>query len=50
MVRYTLEQRVFLYDTYVKNDLLESVGEKFDVNFATKELPADKQFISWRIN
>jgi hypothetical protein len=44
MVCYTLEQRVFLYDTYV--DLLESVGENFYVN-VTKEFPADKQFIIW---
>jgi hypothetical protein len=28
VVRYTLEQRVFLYDTYVKYVLLESVGGK----------------------
>jgi hypothetical protein len=47
MVRYTLEQRVFLYYTYVKYDLLETVGEKFDVNFVMKEFPADKQFIIW---
>jgi hypothetical protein len=47
MVRNTLEQRVFPYDTYVKYNLLESVGEKFDVNFVMKEFPADKQFIIW---
>jgi hypothetical protein len=29
-------------------DLLESVGENFDINFMMKELPADKQFtICW---
>jgi hypothetical protein len=35
-----LEQRVrvFLYDTYVKYDLLEIVGE----NFVMKEFPVDK--------
>jgi hypothetical protein len=31
-------------------DLLESVGENFDVNFVMKEFPADKQFIIWWIN
>jgi hypothetical protein len=30
---YTSEQRVFLYDSYVKYDLPESVGENFNVNF-----------------
>jgi hypothetical protein len=45
MVRYTLEQRVFLFDTYIKYGLLESVGKNFDVNFVMKEFPADKQFI-----
>jgi hypothetical protein len=25
-------------------DLLEGVGENFDVNFVMKEFPADKQF------
>jgi hypothetical protein len=29
---YALEQRVFLYDTYVNTDSLERVGEHFDVN------------------
>jgi hypothetical protein len=43
MVRYTLEQRVFLCDT----DLLESVGEIFDVNFVMKGFQADRQFIIW---
>jgi hypothetical protein len=43
MVRYTLEQRVFVYDTYVKYGLLESVGE----NFVVKAFPADKQFTIW---
>jgi hypothetical protein len=28
-------------------DLLESVGENFDVNFVMKEFPADKQFKIW---
>jgi hypothetical protein len=28
-------------------DLLESVGENFDVNFMMKEFPADKQFTIW---
>jgi hypothetical protein len=45
MVRYSLERRVFLYDTYVKYDLLENV----DVNFVMKKLPADKQFTIWLI-
>jgi hypothetical protein len=39
MVRYTLEQRDFLYLTCVKCDLLESVGE----NFETKEFAAPKK-------
>jgi hypothetical protein len=47
MVWYTLEQRVFLYDTCVKYNLLESVGENFDVNFVMKEFTADKQFKIW---
>jgi hypothetical protein len=43
MVRDTLEQRVFLYDTYVKyGSALESVGENFDVNLVMKEFPSDK--------
>jgi hypothetical protein len=41
MLRYTLEQRILLHDTYVNTDLLESVGESFDVNFVMKEFPAD---------
>jgi hypothetical protein len=28
-------------------NLLESVGENFDVNFAMKDFSADKQFIVW---
>jgi hypothetical protein len=28
----------------MKNDLLESAGENFDVNFVMEEFPADKQF------
>jgi hypothetical protein len=28
-------------------DLLESVGENFDVNFMMKEFLADKQFVVW---
>jgi hypothetical protein len=49
MVRYTLEQRVFVYDTYVKYGSagMESVGENFDVNFVVEEFPADKQFTIW---
>jgi hypothetical protein len=43
MVRYTLEQRVFLYVTHVKYDLLESV----DVNFVIKEFSADKESTIW---
>jgi hypothetical protein len=50
MVRYTLQQCVFLYDTYVNMDLLESVGENFDVNFVMEEFRADKQSIIWYIN
>jgi hypothetical protein len=47
MVPYIVEQRVFLYDTYMKYVSLESVGENFDVNFVMKEYPADKQFTIW---
>jgi hypothetical protein len=47
MVRFTLEQRAFQYDTYVKYDLLESVGEIFNANFVMKEFLADKQFTIW---
>jgi hypothetical protein len=28
-------------------DMLESVGENFDVNFVMKEFPSNKQFIVW---
>jgi hypothetical protein len=42
MVQYTLEQRVFLYDTW-NPDLLESVGENFDLNLVVNEFPADKR-------
>jgi hypothetical protein len=31
-------------------DLLESVGENFDVNFVMKEFSEAKQFTIWRIN
>jgi hypothetical protein len=48
MVRYTLEQCIFVYDTYMKNtELLESASKNFDVNFVVKEFPADKQFTIW---
>jgi hypothetical protein len=47
MARYTLEQCVFLYNTYVKYGSVESVSKNFDVNFMMKEFPADKQFIIW---
>jgi hypothetical protein len=37
--------------TYTWNtDLLEIVGENFDVNFVTKVFPADKQFAIFKIN
>jgi hypothetical protein len=49
MVSYILEQRVFLYATYVKYGSARSVDENFDVNFVMKEFPADKQFIIWWI-
>jgi hypothetical protein len=41
MVRYFLEQPVFLYDTDVKYDLLESVSKNFYINFMMKEFAAD---------
>jgi hypothetical protein len=51
MVQYTLEQWVFLYDTYVKyTDLLENVGKNVDVYFVIKKSLADKQFTIWWIN
>jgi hypothetical protein len=50
MVRYTLEQRVFLYVTHVNTDRLENVDENFDANFVMTEFPADKQFIILWIN
>jgi hypothetical protein len=31
-------------------DLLESVGENFDIDFMTKEFPEDKEFTIWWIN
>jgi hypothetical protein len=46
-VRYTSQQSVFLYDAYVKYDLLESVGENLVVRFVVKEFPAHEQFIVW---
>jgi hypothetical protein len=42
MMWYTLEQLVFLYDTYVKYRFLESAGKNFNVNFMMKEFLADK--------
>jgi hypothetical protein len=50
LVQYTSEQRVFLYDTFVKSNLVESVGKNVDVNFGMKELPAYKKFSVWWIN
>jgi hypothetical protein len=50
MVRYTLQQRIFLYDTYMNEDLLENSGDNVDVNFVMKLFPADKQFIIRLIN
>jgi hypothetical protein len=47
MVRSSLEQRIFVNDTYVKQDMLETAGENFDVNLVMKEFPAGKQFIIW---
>jgi hypothetical protein len=39
-----IEQRVFLYDTYVKYGYAERVGENLEVNFVMKEFKADEQF------
>jgi hypothetical protein len=36
-----LQNVYFCYDTYVKYDLLERVGETFGRNFAMKEMPAN---------
>jgi hypothetical protein len=47
MVWYNLEQRVLLYDTYIKYYLLESVDENVNLNVVMKEFPATKQFIIW---
>jgi hypothetical protein len=44
MVRYTLEQPVFLYDTYVKYESARKCRHKF----RDEKFTADKQFtISW---
>jgi hypothetical protein len=40
MVHNTLEQRVFLYDTYVEYDLLENVGVNICVNLVIKRVPS----------
>jgi hypothetical protein len=50
MVQYTLEQRVYLYDTYVKYGSARKRRRKFDVNFMMEEFPVDKQFTVWWIN
>jgi hypothetical protein len=50
MVGYTVEQRAFLYTPIWNADLLESVGENFDLCFVMEEFPADKQFTIWWIN
>jgi hypothetical protein len=42
MVRYTLEQRVFLYDAYVKYTSARKCRQKFSINFVMKEFPAAK--------
>jgi hypothetical protein len=44
MVRYSLEQRVFMYDTYVKYGPVRKCRRKFRLNFVMKESPAEKQF------
>jgi hypothetical protein len=41
-----LEGNVSFSMTPMSNtDLLESIGEYFDINFVTNEFPGDKQFI-----
>jgi hypothetical protein len=50
MVRYSLGQHVFLYDTYVKYGSAKNVSGTFYVNFMMKEFPADKQFTIWGMN
>jgi hypothetical protein len=47
MVRYVLEQRVFLYDNYVKCGSARKCWRKFRPNFVMKEFPAEKQFTIW---
>jgi superfamily II DNA helicase RecQ len=43
MVRYTLEQCVFLHDTYLKNGSAKSVSKNFNINFMMKEFTVDKK-------
>jgi hypothetical protein len=50
MVRYILEQRVFLYGTYMKYGSARKCRRKFRCKFRDKEFPADKQFTIWWIN
>jgi hypothetical protein len=49
MVRYTLEQRVFLYDTYVKYGSAGKCRQKFRRNFRDEIFPS-KQTIHSLVN
>jgi hypothetical protein len=40
MVCYTLEQHVFLYDTYVKYGSAEKCWQKFQRNFRDERVPS----------
>jgi hypothetical protein len=43
MVRYSVEQRVFLYDSHVEYGSAGKCRRKFDVNFVMKEFPVGKK-------
>jgi hypothetical protein len=40
MVRHTLEQRVFLYDTYMKYESARKCRQKFRRNFRDERVPS----------
>jgi hypothetical protein len=50
LVRLALEQRVFLYDTYVKYGSAGKYGRKSRRKFRDEKYPAGKPFIIWWIN
>jgi hypothetical protein len=47
MIQYTVEQRVFMYESYVKcSSTLECVRENFVVNFLGSQFQAQQAFIN----